>query len=182
MRDRRQTRPAQAPAGSRHSPRAPRPGPRCDNSPQSARPQAAQIRYRRPACRCAPGGTRRLQPSCPPAACTALPPDGVLTTQPDPRLVRFSARIVPIRLMLLAATTKQAPGKVRESAVVERHRHPGDAVHKLLNLELQLAPGQVPLPAVGDCAAISEGAIDCRASFASPGNVHARAACTGWLD
>ena len=46
------------------------------------------------------------------AARAGLPFAGVVTTQPDPRLVRFNARIEPTRLMLLAATTVHAPGRL----------------------------------------------------------------------
>jgi len=35
---------------------------------------------------------------------------GVLTTHPEPRLVRLKARMVPIKLRLLAGTAMQEPG------------------------------------------------------------------------
>ena len=62
--------------------------------------------------------------------------------------------------MLLAATTDARAGQACDLPVIQRDRHARDAVHKFLNLELQIRGRGVPLSAIGDRAVISITAID----------------------
>ena len=109
MLPRQANRLVQVPAGWPCSQRAPQP---CRYSDSSRRPvprPTVQIRCRtQPACALKVALSGFSRAANPPRVCPAA--GGRANTQPEPRLTKFIARMEPIRLRLLAATTVHDPG------------------------------------------------------------------------